>query len=446
MGPRACLYSAGLAEETEPEIITCSLSLGELHDLRREFTRQTNESILTWLFHIWDAAANDTILGGSEARQLGSLSRHVVIDQGIGRTQETLSLWRRLLTSVKDRYLFKEDLQVHQGKRSTMEQESEDIRKLNTLPGVSDYPSSVGLLRVEQQQGITVGEVFEKGEKITQILLKAGFGIKQSKVKGPAREIQFLGVKWQDGHCQIPAEVINKVTVISPLTSKKETQAFLGAIGFWRTHIPEYSQIVSALYLVTHKKNNFYLGPEQRPAFAQIKQEITHAVALGPVRMGPEVKNVLYSAAGNHGLSWSLWQKVPGETRGRPLGFWSRNDKGSEANYAPSEKEILAAYEGVQEASEVICTETQLLLAPTTEEEEQVTYAEDVPPYNELPETERRYALFTDGSCRIIGTNWKWKASVWSPTQQVAQATMGKGGSSQVAELIANHMALDIAK
>ncbi|RMC12185.1 hypothetical protein DUI87_11321 [Hirundo rustica rustica] len=82
------------AEETEPEIITRSLSLGELRDLWREFTCQTNESILTWLLCIWDAAASDTILDGSEARQLGSLSRDVVIDQGIGRTQQTLSLWR----------------------------------------------------------------------------------------------------------------------------------------------------------------------------------------------------------------------------------------------------------------------------------------------------------------------------------------------------------------
>ncbi|RMC04189.1 hypothetical protein DUI87_19008 [Hirundo rustica rustica] len=120
------------AEETEPEIITRSLSLGELRDLRREFTRQTNESILTWLLRIWDAAANDTILDGSEARQLGSLSRDVVIDQGIGRTQQTLSLWRRLLTSVRDRYLCK-DLQVHQGKWSTMEQGIQYLRELAVL-------------------------------------------------------------------------------------------------------------------------------------------------------------------------------------------------------------------------------------------------------------------------------------------------------------------------
>ncbi|RMC19562.1 hypothetical protein DUI87_03120 [Hirundo rustica rustica] len=355
--------------------------------------------------------------------------------------------------------------------------------------------------------GNTAGEVFEKGEKIIQILLKAGFAIKQSKVKGPAQEIQFLGVKWQDGRWQIPTEVINKITAMSPPTSKKETQAFLGAIGFWRMHIPEYSQIVSPLYLVTHKKNDFHWGPEQQQAFAQIKQEIAHAVALGPVRTGPDVKNVLYSAAGSHGLSWSLWQKVPGETWGRPLGFWSRSYRGSEANYTPTEKEILAAYEGLQAASEVIGTETQLLLAPrlpvlgwmfkgkvpsthhatdttwskwialitqrtrignpnrpgileiitnwpegetfglsSEEEEEQVTRAKEAPPYNELPETERQYALFTDGSCRIVGANRKWKAAVWSPTRRVAQATEGQGGSSQVAELKAIQLALDIAE
>ncbi|KAF4795792.1 hypothetical protein TURU_090061 [Turdus rufiventris] len=62
------------AEETDPEIITHSLSLSELRDQQREFTHQTNESILTWLLCIWDTAANDTILDGSEARQLESLS------------------------------------------------------------------------------------------------------------------------------------------------------------------------------------------------------------------------------------------------------------------------------------------------------------------------------------------------------------------------------------
>ncbi|KAK4810866.1 hypothetical protein QYF61_008838 [Mycteria americana] len=98
---------------------------------------------------------------------------------------------------------------------------------------------------------------------------------------------------------------------------------------------------------LTQKKNYFEWGPKQQQAFEQIKQEIARAVALGPVQTGPAVQNVLYTASGEHGLTWSLWQKTSGETQGRPLGFWSRGYQGSEAHYTLTEKEILAAYEGV---------------------------------------------------------------------------------------------------
>ncbi|KAK4811001.1 hypothetical protein QYF61_014473 [Mycteria americana] len=317
-------------------------------------------------------------------------------------------------------------------------------------------------------------EFFEKGKKIVQILLKASFAIKQRKVKGPAQEIQFLGIKWQDGRRQIPMDVINKITAMSPPTSKKETQAFLGVVGFWRMHIPNYSLIVSPLYQVTRKKNDFKWGPEQRQAFEQIKQEIVHAVALGPVRAGQDVKNVLYTAAGENGPTWSLWQKAPGETR------------------------------GVRAASEVVGTEAQLLLAPwllvlgwmfkgrvpsthhatdatwskwvalitqrarignpnrpgileiimdwpegkdfRISPEEEVMCAEEAPLYNKLPENEKQYALFTDGSSHIVGKHRRWKAAVWSPIRQVVETVEGDGESSQFAEVKAIQLALDLAE
>ncbi|KAK4818943.1 hypothetical protein QYF61_022208 [Mycteria americana] len=162
--------------------------------------------------------------------------------------------------------------------------------------------------------GNTAEEVFEKGKKIVQILLKAGFAIKQSKVKGPAQEIQFLGMKWQDGCPQVPMDVINKITAMSPPTSKNKTQTLLGIVDFWRMHIPNYSLIVSPLYQVTWKKNDFKWGPEQRQAFEQMKQEIVHAVALGPVWAGQDIKNMLYTTARENGPAWSLWQKASGET------------------------------------------------------------------------------------------------------------------------------------
>ena len=93
-------------------------------------------------------------------------------------------------------------------------------------------------------------------------------------------------------------DVINKIAAMSPPTSKKETQAFLGLVAFWRMHIPKYSLIVGPLYQVTWKKNDFKWGPEHGQVFEQIKQEIVHAEGLGPVRAGQDVKNVLYTAAG----------------------------------------------------------------------------------------------------------------------------------------------------
>ncbi|PKU35459.1 hypothetical protein llap_14243 [Limosa lapponica baueri] len=47
--------------------------------------------------------------------------------------------------------------------------------------------------------GNTAEKVSEKGNKTVQILLRAGLAIKQSKAEGPAQEIQFLGIKRQDG-------------------------------------------------------------------------------------------------------------------------------------------------------------------------------------------------------------------------------------------------------
>ncbi|KAM9590498.1 uncharacterized protein ACIBXB_005758 [Morphnus guianensis] len=78
--------------------------------------------------------------------------------------------------------------------------------------------------------------------------------------------------------------------------------------------------------------------------------------------------------------------------------------------------------------------------------EEEVTRAEEAPLYNKLPENERQYALFTDGSCRIVGKHRRWKAAVWSPTRLVAETAEGEGESSQFAEVKAIQLALDIAE
>ena len=75
--------------------------------------------------------------------------------------------------------------------------------------------------------------------------------------------------------------VINKIAAMSLPVNRKETQSFRGVVGFWRMHVPNYSLIVSPLYQVTQKKNNFAWGPEQQEAFEEIKQDITRTWPWG---------------------------------------------------------------------------------------------------------------------------------------------------------------------
>lgn len=92
---------------------------------------------------------------------------------------------------------------------------------------------------------------------------EGSFAIMQSKLKGPVQNIQSLGIKWQGLCNQIPSDVINKITAMSPLANKKETQPFLGVVFIWKMHIPNCSLIVSPLCQVIRKKNDFKRGPEQ---------------------------------------------------------------------------------------------------------------------------------------------------------------------------------------
>jgi len=69
-------------------------------------------------------------------------------------------------------------------------------------------------------------------------------------------------------------DVINKIAAVSPPNSKKEAKAFLVVVHFWRMHVPKNILIVSPLYHVTWKRNDFEWSPEQGQAFEQIKWEI----------------------------------------------------------------------------------------------------------------------------------------------------------------------------
>jgi len=111
----------GSSQEIEIEIITWSLSLGELQDIRKDFSLHPDKNIVTWLLWCWDNGASSLELEGKEAKQLGSLAREGGIDKAIGKKDQVLTLWRRLLSGVRERYTFSDDFVCYPGKWTNME-------------------------------------------------------------------------------------------------------------------------------------------------------------------------------------------------------------------------------------------------------------------------------------------------------------------------------------
>jgi len=68
-------------------------------------------------------------LEGKEAKQLGSLARDGGIDKAIGKKAQALSLWRRLLSGVRERYPFSEDVVGYPGKWTNVERGIQYLRK-----------------------------------------------------------------------------------------------------------------------------------------------------------------------------------------------------------------------------------------------------------------------------------------------------------------------------
>ncbi|RMC06553.1 hypothetical protein DUI87_15990 [Hirundo rustica rustica] len=113
--------------------MTRSLTSSELQDLRKDYSRRPGERISAWLLRCWDCGADGHLLEGRDAQQLGSLARDWGIERGIGKETAICSLWRRLLSSVKARHPFKEDLVNSPGKWTTVDEGIQYLRELAVL-------------------------------------------------------------------------------------------------------------------------------------------------------------------------------------------------------------------------------------------------------------------------------------------------------------------------
>ncbi|GAB0210357.1 hypothetical protein GRJ2_003501500 [Grus japonensis] len=393
--------------------------------------------------------------------------------------------------------------------------EAEEIEPLSSLPGLSEDPSVVGLLRVEEQQvPIATTTVHRQQYRTNRDSLVPihkligqleGQGVisrTHSPFNSPIWPVRKSNGEWR---LTVDYRGLNEVTL--PMSAAMPDMLEL--------HY-ELESKAAKWHTTTDIGNAFFsipLAAECRPQFAFTWRGVQYTWNRLPQgwKHSPTICHGLIQTALEKGEAPEYLQYID------DIIVWGNSaqevsEKGKnivqillQAGFAiKPKKEILAAYEGVRAASEVIGTEAQLLLAPRlpvlgwmfkerapsthhatdatwskwvaliTQQarignpshpgilevitdwpegkdfrispEEEVTRAEEAPPYNKLTEDEKPYALITDGSCCIVGKHRRWKAAVWSPTRQVAEAAEGEGESSQFAEVKAIQLALDMAE
>ena len=98
--------------------------------MQKDFSCHRGEHIVTWLLRCWDNGACSLELEGKDAKQLGSLARDGGIDKAIRKREQVLSLWRRFLSGVRERYPFRDDFVCCPGKWTNMERSFQYLREL----------------------------------------------------------------------------------------------------------------------------------------------------------------------------------------------------------------------------------------------------------------------------------------------------------------------------
>ena len=131
---------------------------------------------------------------------------------------------------------------------------------------------------------------------------------------------------------------------------------FLGLANYFRSYVPNYSQVASPLYKLTRASSLWRKGPlpqEAYQAFRFIQDSLVEAVTLAyPTREGQfhlfvDASSGKGDKAGREGGLGACLMQMQKDGSRRPVGFASRKLKSHENNYSAFMLELLACVYGI---------------------------------------------------------------------------------------------------
>ena len=177
-----------------------------------------------------------------------------------------------------------------------------------------------------------------KLEQVLQRLSAANIKLKLSKCRFFTNEVKFLGYKITNNGIKMDPEKIEAIKKMPHPKNKKELQALLGAINYYRMFVSEFAKIADPLYELLRKGRKYEWGNSQEEAVEKLKETL----AKSPILKFPDFNRdfIIHTDASLTGIGACLMQVHNGVLH--PVSYVSKCFTETQRGYSTTKREALA--------------------------------------------------------------------------------------------------------
>ena len=181
-----------------------------------------------------------------------------------------------------------------------------------------------------------IRRVFEK-------LCSVNLSMKLSKCHFFSKEIQYLGHTLSTkGIHPLPLKM-QAIQQMQPPATPKQTQSFLGLVGYYRNFIKNFAKIAKPLTLLTRQQVKFDWTPSHHKAFLTLKEAIIQAPIL--CYPNPNKIYIIYTDASDDACRGQLSQEH--NCTEFPIAFLSHTLTEIQSKWSTTKQEAYGAYYAV---------------------------------------------------------------------------------------------------
>ena len=182
---------------------------------------------------------------------------------------------------------------------------------------------------------------------VLRTVRQARLKFKSKKIIPFKKRTEFLGFIVSGEGIEPSPSKVQTITNAPPPTDLKELRSWLGLIGFYRKHIPNFSRTAVPLNALTNKGASFLWTEECATAFDTLKAKLTEEPVMLVHPDWEKKEYYLYCDASAEGLGVVFAQ--PDTTyHHRVIAYASRTFKKSERNWPSTERECYAIVWGMR--------------------------------------------------------------------------------------------------